>query len=289
MALQLDIESMRVFLAVIDQGGMTRAAEALGLSQSAVSWKIKRLEQRVGRNLLVRDGRSLRPSRDGRELLEYARTIVDLHDDAVARLSSSDLTGRVRFGSTEEVSAFCMRNVLARFYRTHPRVWIQLVVDRAHRLDSLLRSGELDVAVLQISPDEVRRTDTVLWESDLAWVCAPDWTYDVGTVPLITFGEQGFYRPLAEAALGDAGVPYHIAFSGPSASSVLAAAEFGLGVAVIGERWVSGDVVEWPRAAALPTLPRALTVARAGGPSTSAVASELIAEIETALAEPTRP
>lgn len=289
MALQLDIESMRVFLAVIDQGGMTRAAEALGLSQSAVSWKIKRLEQRVGRNLLVRDGRSLRPSRDGRELLEYARTIVDLHDDAVARLSSSDLTGRVRFGSTEEVSAFCMRNVLARFYRTHPRVWFQLVVDRAHRLDSLLRSGDLDVAVLQISPDDVRPNDTVLWESDLVWVCAADWTYDVGAVPLITFGEQGFYRPLAEAALGDAGVPYHIAFSGPSASSVLAAAEFGLGVAVIGERWVSGDVVEWPRAAALPPLPRALTVARAGGPSTSAVASELIAEIETVLAEPTRP
>ncbi len=286
MSLQLDVESLRVLLAVVDRGGMTRAAESLGMSQSAVSWKIKRLEQRVGRDLLVRDGRSLRPSQDGHELLGYARSIVDLHDEAVGRLGSSDLTGRVRFGSTEEVSEFCMRNVLARFNRTHPKVRIVLFVDRARWLDEMLRRGDLDVAVLQISPEDARPTDTVLWESELVWVCAPDWIYADGEVPLITFGEHGFYRPLAEAALAEAGVPYHVAFSGPSTSSVLSAVEFGLGVAAIGERWVTGDVVEWPRAADVAPLPPALTVARTGSRTESAVVRELIDDIENELAEP---
>ena len=51
--MQLDVESVRTLIAVLDHGGMTAAADALGMSQSAVSWKIKRLEERVGRDLLI--------------------------------------------------------------------------------------------------------------------------------------------------------------------------------------------------------------------------------------------
>ena len=281
--MHFDIESLRTLLTVIDAGGMTRAAERLGVSQSAVSWKIKRLEERVGRDLLVREGRSLRPSRDGRQLLEYAAEIVALHDEAIARLSSSELTGKVRFGSTEEGSEFCMRAVLARFNRVHPGAAIEFIVDRGLVLDAMVAAGDLDVAVLQVSDDELRRNDTRLWEDDLVWVSAADWTYDEGEVPLITFGENGFYRPIAEAALSAAGVPYRIAFSGPSTASVLSAVEFGLGVGVISRRWVNDRVVEWPRAAQLRPLPLGITVARSSPGEPSAIASELIGDIESEL------
>ena len=76
--MQLDVESLRAFAPVLETGGMTRAAERLGISQSAVSWKIKRLEERIGRDLLVRHGRSLRPSRDGEELLRFELSLF--HD-----------------------------------------------------------------------------------------------------------------------------------------------------------------------------------------------------------------
>ena len=106
--MQLDIESIRTFLAVLDHGGMTRAAEHLELSQSAVSWKIKRLEAKVGRPLLVRDGHTIRPSFEGRNLIDDARLMVELHDRAVSRLRHvvrdtfrhgrrSHNTGRYRF------------------------------------------------------------------------------------------------------------------------------------------------------------------------------------------------
>ena len=102
----------------------------LGLSQSAVSWKIKRLEDKVGRPLLVRTGHSLRPTRDGALVMEEARRIVEAHDELVDRLSRSDLTGRVRLGATEEVSSVCVSAVLAGFNRRHPEAWVEFFVDR---------------------------------------------------------------------------------------------------------------------------------------------------------------
>ncbi|MFT7475506.1 MAG: DNA-binding transcriptional LysR family regulator [Verrucomicrobiales bacterium] len=283
--MQLDVESLRTFISVLDLGGMTRAAESLDISQSAVSWKIKRLEEKVGRDLLIREGRTVRPSLDGRQLLGYARTIVATHDEAVARLESSELTGTVKLGTTEEISAARMCDVLARFNRIHPGATIEFVVDASTRLSEMLQRSELDVAVLQVLPDECRATDTLLWRDSLVWVSAPDWTYETGTVPLITFGDGGFYRPLAERALSNAGIPYTIAFSGPSAASVIGATEAGLGVAVLADSSVDGELIPWPRAVGLLTLPMSCHIARSSDGEPSRVAAELIADIVSELGE----
>jgi len=284
--MQLDVESLRAFVTVLELGGMTRAAEALDISQSAVSWKIKRLEEKVGRDLLIRDGRTLRTSRDGRELLGYARTIVSTHDEAFARLESSELTGTVKLGTTEEISAARMCDVLARFNRIHPAAEIEFVVDVSHRLDEMLNDGDLDVAVLQVLPDQCRKSDTILWKDALTWVSAADWTYETGTVPLITFGDRGFYRALAERVLGDAGIDSTVSFSGPSIASVIGAAEAGLGVAVLAESSIDGgELISWPRAQELPPLPLSYQVARSSPGENSRVAAELIGDIVSELGE----
>lgn len=283
--MQLDTESLRVFAAVLDTGGMTSAARRLDMSQSAVSWRIKRLEERIGRDLLIRDGRALRPSHDGQELLGYARTIVNLHDEAVARLTSSELTGRLRLGATEEVSTELVGNAVGRFDRVHPGVTIDILVDRGHRLEELVSRGELDVALIQVSPTDLRPDDTPLWEDDQVWICAPDWTYDQGTVPLVTFGEHGFYRPLAEQLLSSADIDYRIAFSGPSTASLLAAVEAGFGVALMSSRSVAGNVIAWPRGKVLAKPPPTHQIARAApGPRTEVVAA-LMADLSTELGE----
>ena len=277
--MQLDIESLRTFISVIDLGGMTRAAESLQVSQSAVSWKIKRLEQKVGRDLLIREGHSLRPSRDGRELLHYARAIVGTHDDAIRRLESSELTGTVKVGTPEEISTARMCAVLSRFNRIHPKTSIEFFVDRSFRLSSMLALSELDVAVLQVLENNRRPEDKILWKDPLIWVCAPDCQYEEGAVPLITFGEGGFYRPLAQQALTNSGIPYKITFSGPSAASVIGAAEAGLGVAVLAESSVKGELLRWPRAESIPPLPDSMYVARAAAGEPTEVATELISDI----------
>ncbi len=283
--MNLDIESLRAFAAVLDEGGMTAAAETLGMSQSAVSWKIKRLEERVGRDLLVRDGRTLSASRDGRELLQYARTMIRTHDEAVVRLSSTVLEGSVRLGSTEEASSACTGAVCGRFSRIHPHASLEFHVDRSSSLAAMIADNQLDVAVIQLQLHQVKKRDTLLWYDHLAWVSSPDWTYQDGTVPLITFGEDGFYRSLAEAALQDAGVPYRVAFSGPSIASVLSAVSAGIGVALLSQRSITDSVVTWPRAAELEEPPEVVNVARVARGATSAIAAELLADIRAELGE----
>ena len=283
--MHLDTESLRTFVTVLNTGGMTSAAKELNLSQSAVSWKIKRLEERIGRDLLIRDGRSLRPSRDGQELLRYARPIVDMHDEAVARMSSSELSGRLRLGATEEVSAEVVGKVLGRFNRIHTSVVIDVIVDRAFRLEELLDRGELDIALLQVSEQDHRKDDTLLWQDDEVWICAPAWTYDDGVVPLVTFGEHGFYRPLAEELLADAGIDFRIGFSGPSTASLLAAVEAGFGVALLSSRSVTGRVIEWPRSELLADPGVVQQVARAAPGPRSEIVVELIANLTAELGE----
>lgn len=283
--MQLDVESLRAFLVVLDAGGMTRAAERLGLSQSAVSWKIKRLEERIGRPLLIRNGRALRASRDGEELIGYARTIVETHDEAVARLSGSELTGRIRLGATEEVSAHHIGPVIGRFNRVHPGLTIEIQVDTSSNLEARLATGRLDVILIQVQPEDRRAGDTVLWADEQRWISSPEWTYDEGPVPLVTFGADGFYHARARRILDRAGVDSSVVFSGPSTASVVAAIEAGVGVAAISSRSVSGEVIDWPRGRLFP-LPPVFQVARLAPGERSHEVAELVADIERELGDP---
>jgi len=285
---QLDVESLRTFLAVLDQGSMTRAARTLHLTQSAVSWKIKRLEERVGRPLLVRNGRSIRPSRDGRALADEARAIVDAHDRAVARLDRSSLSGRIRLGSNEEITASRLVALLGTFNRVHPDAWIEMVVDNSRDLATGVDRGDLDVAVIQVGAEELRPDDTVLWVEDLAWVTSKQAPYDAGAIPLVTFGEGCNYRAVSEPLLDAAGIDHWVAFSGQTTAGVKAAVEVGLGVAVLGSRYLGGEIVRWKPGARLGELPGMYEVARIDAGDPSPLARALVAAIANELDEPAR-
>jgi len=276
---QLDVESLRTLITVLDWGSMTRAAQQLGMSQSAVSWKIKRLEQRVGRPLLIRDGHDLRPTRDGRALLDDARAMVEIHDRAVQRLASPEFTGTIRVGSNEEVGASRLAGILGRLKALHPAATIEFVVDQSRQLAPQLERGRIDVAVIQVTEEEVRPDDIVLWTEELRWATHRDMPYDDGVVPLITYGANGFYRPVSEPILERYGVRYRYTITAPTSANVRAAVEAGLGVAVLGERFLGDDVVEWGRAAELDPLPRSCQIIRTVDGERSDIAQALIESI----------
>jgi len=285
--IQLDTESLRTLLAVLDHGGMTRAAEHLHVTQSAVSWKIKRLEERVGRPLLIRDGHTLRLTRDGRALLADARELVALHDRAASRLAHSELAGAVRLGSNEEVDPARMAALLGRFTQTHPAATIEFVIDHTERLASAIDAGDLDVVIVQVDDDSLRATDTILWTDRLHWVVSPEFHDDPGgTVPLITFGEHCFYRALSEPHLAAAGIDHRVAFSASSIGGVRAAIAAGLGVGVLGRRYLDAEITTWPAAARLPELPVIHQIARAVPGESAAVADVLVEAIADELREP---
>jgi len=261
--LRIDIESMRAFVAVVELSSIRRAAEQLDLTPSAVSWKIKRLEERVGKPLLIRDGHDLRPTHDGRLVLEDAPEIIQAHDRMVSRLAYPEFTGLIKVGSNEEVGAQRIAAILGRFQQTFPGSKVEFVVNQSRLLLPLIDGGRIDVAALQVAESELRPDDRVLWYDELRWATHRDLPFDDGVVPLVTYGENGFYRPVLEPILERHGIPYRYAVTSPSTAGVQAAVEAGLGVAVLPERLLVDDVVEWERGSTLDPLPASCHIVRA--------------------------
>lgn len=260
--MRLDIESLRVFATVLEWGSMARAAESLELSSSAVSWKIKRLEQRVGRPLLVRDGHDLRPTHAGRLILEETPEIVQAHDRLVRRLTQPEFTGTLKLGSNEEVGTARMAAILGRFRFAYPEATVEFVVNASRTLLPMLARGRVDLAVIQVIEEEVRPDDVVLWTDELRWATHRDLPHDDGVVPLIGYGENGFYRPVGESLLEQHGIAYGYTVTAPTSTTVRAAVSAGLGVAILADHWLSEEVVEWELGASLGALPRSCQVVR---------------------------
>lgn len=94
---RLSIDALRALQSVIDTGSMTRAAQQLNLSQSAVSWKIKRLEEQLGRILIDRQGGVLTATADGEALLLHGRCILQAHESGAGPLFALVVAGRGTF------------------------------------------------------------------------------------------------------------------------------------------------------------------------------------------------
>jgi DNA-binding transcriptional LysR family regulator len=101
----------------------------------------------------------------------------------------------------------------------------------------------------------------------------------------VTFGEQCFYTGLSEPMLAAAGIDHTVAFSASSISGVVAALRAGLGVGVLGSRYLNDDLVEWAGAADLPALPRVHQIARTVPGDPPAVTAALIDAISDELLE----
>lgn len=233
---RLDIDSLRTLRAIVESGSFTGAAARLHLTQSAVSWKMKRLEERLGHALLVRDGKSIEPTEMGHELLTHAERILTAHDDAVAALRLRELTGTVRLGCNDEPQIDQVADIIRSFREQHPRVGVHTRIGLSSVVGAWLRAGELDLAIVQVLASDLKETDVVLRHDRLGWFASPDLALEEdGSVPLITFGPRGFYRPIAEKLLREAGFEHVVVVECESTSGVIAAVEAGLGVAVLNE------------------------------------------------------
>ena len=236
----MDIDALMALCAVADHGGVTRAAHHLALSQSAVSHKIRRMEDRLGRDLL--DRRAGHPvfTEEGERLLAYARRIVALHDEALLSLSSRPLKGRLRLGMTEDTTSSGLSRILGRFARLHPDVSVHTHVDQSLVLEDELERGEIDLAVMQIFRHRLLPGDTVLFEDSLHWVKSHDLVLDPDRpLPFLAFDEKCFYRNWAmeQGVLRSLRVETVLACA--SNAGIVSAVLAGLGVALLNARHVT--------------------------------------------------
>jgi len=240
---RLEIDALRALCAVEEAGGVTRAAEILGLSQSAVSHKIRRLEISLDCTLLSRRANAPLFTDTGRELVSYAHRILGIHDEALRSLSRTPVKGKISLGMTEDTTCTDLSRILGRFTRLHPKVTVRTRVRQSLVLQDMLGSGAIDVAIMQIFDHEVRPTDTILMREQLAWVKSPDLRLEDGApVPFLSFDDNCFYRRWAFDIAQQDGAILQTVLDCASAAGIVTGIRNGLGVAVLNARHITPDM-----------------------------------------------
>ena len=224
---------MRALATIAETGGITRAAKKLNLSQSAVSHKIKRLERSLNRSLFTRVDGKISFSRDGEKLLDYARRMVRLHDEAWASFHQSDLSGVLRLGITEDITAPDMARILSNFSNSFPNVSLTSRVAHTPELVRWLDHGEIDMALIEVFESQKLDGDYPLGRQQVVWLQAEDFILDDGPIPYVTYHRECFYQAWAEQALARIDRSLRVVFECPSLDGMVSAVRNGLGIGLV--------------------------------------------------------
>ena len=224
----LDITTLRSFVAVADLGGVTRAAGHLHLPQSAVSMQLKRLEEVLGLNLLDRSNRTVSLTAAGQQMLGYARRMVDMNDEVMARLTDQIFEGEIVLGVPTDIVLPAVPQVLQRFNIMYPRMKVQLITTVTRDLKAKYRRGECDIILTtEVSLDPGGETLTAL---PLRWVGASGGNAWRQRPLRLVFGRHCIFRAGAIAALETAGIPWELAVETESDRTIEATVSADMGI-----------------------------------------------------------
>ncbi|HEY4073280.1 MAG TPA: LysR substrate-binding domain-containing protein [Herbaspirillum sp.] len=229
----LDMDVLRTFATAFELGSFARAADRLGRSQSAVSTQLRKLEDQIGQPLVQKSGRGLVLTAAGESLFSYAKRILELNDEAVQTVRGAEIEGWVRLGLPQDFAETWLPAILGRFARTHPKVRVEVRVERNVYLLEKIMKGELDLVLAwgtgADAPHAVKVADL-----QQTWIGRPDWlgVHNLGAepLPLVAFEQPCIFRSAGIAALDAAGIPWRLVFISASLAGLWAAAEAGLGI-----------------------------------------------------------
>jgi len=249
----LDVTTLRSFMAVADAGGVTRAAGFLHLTQSAVSMQLKRLEELLGVTLLDRSGRTIALTASGEQLLVYARRIVALNDEVVGRLTDDAYEGEIVLGVPHDIVYPAIPQVLKQFHASFPRVKVQLVSSYTRALKEKFGRGECDMILTTETVQEAGAE--TLCSKPLVWIGAPGgcaWRQQ----PLkLAFGRMCTFRPRVVEALDTAGISWDVIVETESDRTIEATVSADLAVHTMIEGTEPPHLAKIDHAGQLPALP----------------------------------
>jgi DNA-binding transcriptional LysR family regulator len=250
----LDLELLRTFVAAVERESFAAAAESVHRTQSAVTQQMQRLEAQFGKPLFRKLGRTKRLTEEGLKLLEYARRLLALNDEACAALAGTALTGEVRLGAPADVADSILPNLLAGFSKAFPNLRMAIHVGRSPFLMQALKRGEIDLTISTRDDPELRRI--TLRTSPTVWICAADYRYDRGQpLALIVADEPSLFRRIALEHLERAKLPCRISYVSPTLPGIRAAVRAGLGVTARSIEMLGADFRVLGEADGLPRLP----------------------------------
>ena len=249
----LDVAAVRAFTLTAELQSFTRAADVLGTTQSAISLKLRRLEQQLGRRLLERTPRQVRLSAEGLVFLEAARELVAAHDRATAAFEVEP--HRLAIGISQQLVGGELPALLRQLKDRDPGLLIELRIAGTRELMQAYEQGEIDAALV-LRPDDGRKRGRAVFAQSFSWFALPGWTHYAGQpLPLATQGESCRIRTMAVRALDKSGIAWTEVFIGKGGAAVGAAAAAGLAVALLAKSTAPVTTVDVSSDLALPPIP----------------------------------
>lgn len=254
MIRNLDTSLIRTFVTAADKASMTGAANALNLTQGAVSQQIGRLENVLGQSLFERDRRGLRLTRSGERLLDKARHLLRLNDEILAEIGGGIVAGQVRLGVPYDLVGTLLQPVLKAYAEAYPQVEISLVCASSPELAAALAAGTIDLAVIEerVGPS----TSECLLVDRLVWVGAKGGSArSKRPLPVSMVADTCAFRPAVLQALSGHGLDWRTVFENGNIDATTATVRSDLAVTTWLASTVPADLDILSFDAGLPALP----------------------------------
>ena len=281
MASPLDLDQLQSFCAIADCGSFTEAARRVHKTQSAVSMQIKRLEERLGEELFLRDGRTVVLTSEGEALYGRARKMLRLNAEIVDLFSSEDLAGSIRFGVPDDYAVRLLPVILSSFQRTHPRIVVDVRCQPSEELLEGMRTGRYDIVVFTQGTrqefGELFRTERMFWVASQGGTAL-----SLDPLP-IAGGVHCCWKDNAIAVLDRVGRDYRIAYTSSNATAISSAVLADLAVGFLPESALQPGMKVIAEAPGLPRLKDAqialMRASHAYGGIFDALASHIVASM----------
>src|SRR5262245_805775 len=247
----LDIDTIKAFLLVAELQGFTRAAEALGTTQAAVSMKLQRLESLLGKRLVERSPRAVALTAQGAAFLPHARALMEAHDRALA--GETPVRQTLSLGISDHTTGPELVPLLERLHAVSSQLALSVTIGFSREILDAYDAGAFDAALVR--QEGSRRGGEKLTEDEFGWFAAKRLAWRRGeTLPLATLAPPCGVRAHAIRALDKAGIAWSEGFVGGGVSAVVAAASAGLAVAPLARRIAPPNLIDIGPAEALPRL-----------------------------------
>ena len=251
--MSVKLELYRVFKEVAEVGNITAAAQALYISQSAVSQSIKQLEHDLQTRLFARNSRGVTLTAEGQMLYEYVRSAMGLLETGEEKLSQTRelQMGKLIIGASDTVTSQFLLPYLDSFHKQHPAIHIQIVSGRSHKVLGLLRSGKVDIAFASTPSDTSSLDIYPCFDTHSIFVAGAEYPCDfehvysleeIAAFPLILLERKASSRLYLERYFLQNGLRLNPEIELGARSLLVDLAAIGFGVAGVTEEFVHRDL-----------------------------------------------
>lgn len=244
----MSISKFETLAKVCELGSLTKAAEVLGCTQSAVSHTINSLEEQFGFAILTRSRAGVKLTDDGQRIMPSVRGILNYYEQlnqTVSAIRGLDF-GTVRIGAFTSVAVHWLPGVIKEFQRDYPNVDIKLLNGDYHDVEKWLTEGSVDLGFVNL-PTSLNCECIALMEDKLLAILPPDHKFaSYPKFPLVECETEAFITLLetsnhdANKALSAAGIKPNIKFSTKDDYAIIAMVEQGLGISIMPELLLRG-------------------------------------------------